>query len=101
MQKRTRAENDKHGRPQEKHHRNGQLGAELVSPFLKLGNTLPPEVDGDGPQSLAQRRSILQALADHNPEAAKSLRSGPQFLECVGAIRQNPEIIEKTMQNPG
>ena len=73
VQKRTSTQNDEHGGKQEQHHRNGQLGAELVCSFFKLGNTFPPEVDSDTPQSLAHRRSVLQALSDHGAESAKPI----------------------------
>src|SRR6516225_2608698 len=72
-QKRTSTQNDEHGWKQKQHHRNSELDAELVCSFFQLGNTFSPKVDSDGAQSLAQRRTVLQALAEHGAEAPKSV----------------------------
>src|SRR3989442_1267121 len=94
MQKRARAQNDEHCRKHEQHHRNCQLGAQLVSSLLQLGDALPPKVDSNAAQSLPQRRSVLQALADHRSKAAKTIRLGAQLLECFSTARQYAQIVE-------
>src|SRR3954452_21340324 len=95
-QNRTSTDNDEHGWKHEQHHRNSQLGAQLVCFFFQLGDTFSPQVDSDTAQRLAQRRSVLQALADHGADPTKSIRRSPEFLECVAAIWQYPEVIEET-----
>src|SRR3982751_6363128 len=87
MQKRAPAQNNEHGRKHEQHHRNSQLGAQLVSSLLQLGDALPPKVDGDTAQGVPERRSVLKALTDNRSKAAKPIRLGAQLLECFTAVR--------------
>jgi len=80
---------------------NNTIGIVSLAPNLcALSSSLvirfSPEVGSDTAQSLAQRRSVLQALAHHGSESLKSIRRRSEFIECVAAIWQYPEIIKKT-----